>query len=167
MNDLDASMGEGWVAQPGVYSFRVVYDSAGSARPVSEAVWTGTATSNAIQIRVRPATVEERRWRLGELQACLAKTCNTQPLANFYRVVQDRAAAALLPRVLRGNPYDVWLLDAIRFQGRAEDAATLRDLAGAISDETIRKEYLDAASYLSRKRPGGDTGDRSRKPSRR
>lgn len=162
LNDLDATLGEGWIAQPGTYSLHVVYDSGGSARPAREPAWSGTAFSNPVDIHIRPVADEERNHRLSALRACLTSSCNTVPLANFYRVIHDETAAALLPSVLQRSPYDIWLLDAIVFQGRAEDVPKLRDLASRVSDETIKRQYLDAATLLSKRTSDRSTAGRRR-----
>lgn len=151
LNDLRAALGEGWVGVPGAYRIRVRYDSEGSVQDRSLFAWKGSATSSWTNIYVRAPVVRERLRRLNEMQRCIGSDeCDTAQTGNFFRVVRDKRAPALLLRLLQKRPYDIWLLDAIVFQGRRADAKRLRDLSSTVEGPSIRERYIDAAAKLER-----------------
>lgn len=151
VNDLRATIGEGWIGAPGAYRMRIRYDSERSAQERSALAWRGSATSNWTEVRLRPPSEEERMRRLTAVERCIANDeCDGVEVANFFRVVRDERSADLLLRLIENRPYNVWLLAAIVFQARASDAKRLRDLALKVDDPAIRQHFIDAAAKLER-----------------
>jgi len=149
LNDLHATLGEGWLGEPGTYRMRVRYDSGRSSRESSKPIWHGTQTSEWTNVHLRPPDDQERAHRLKDLERCIgSEACDAVDLANFYRVVRDEPASDLLLRLIDQKPYSIWLLDAIVFQGRRSDAKRLRELASKVGDPSIRQRFVDAALKL-------------------
>lgn len=151
LNDLRATLGEGWVGVPGAYRVRVRYDSKGSVQERPDLVWQGAATSNWTNVRVRAPSEKKLMQRLTEIEKCIGSDeCDSIPLANFFRVIRDDRAPDVLLRLIERRPYDIWLLDAIIFQSRASDAKRLRAIATTVDDPSIRQRFIDAAAKLER-----------------
>ena len=149
LNDLRATLGEGWIASPGAYRIRVRYDSERSAQERSVLVWRGSATSTWSDVRLRAPAEEERARRLTDIERCIATDeCDAVEVANFFRVVRDERSPDLLLRLIEKRPFNIWLLDAIVFQGRTSDANRLRQLASRVDDPAIRQLFIDAALKL-------------------
>jgi hypothetical protein len=152
LNDLRATLGEGWIGVPGTYRIRVRYDSEGSVQDPSPLAWQGSATLNWEDVCVRATTDGEKTRHLHEMAKCIGETedCDTTQTAKFFRVVRDERAPDLLLRLLQKRPFDIWLLDAVVFQRRRSDAERLRSLSSSIEDPSIRERYIDAAEKLVR-----------------
>lgn len=151
LNDLRATLGDGWIGGPGAYRIRVRYDSEGSVQERSDLVWRGAVTSNWTDVDVHAPSEKERMQRLNEIKSCIGSDeCDAVQVANFFRVIHDERAPDLLLRLLEKRPYNIWLLDAIVFQARASDAKRLRNLAVKVDDPSIRQRFTDAAAKLER-----------------
>ena len=151
LNDLRATLGEGWISAPGAYRIRVRYDSERSARERSALVWRGSVTSPWEDVHIRVVSENERMHQLNEIKSCIGSDeCSGVEVANFFRVVQDQRSPDLLLRLIEKRPFNIWLLDAIVFQSRASDAKRLRDLASNVDDPSIRQKFIDAAVKLER-----------------
>lgn len=150
LNDLRATLGEGWIPSPGSYRIRVRYDSERSVQERSNLAWRGSATSEWTDVYVRAPSESSRRRYLKAIETCIGSTeCDGTEVANFFRVVREKRAPDLLLRLLEIRPNEIWLLDAIVFQGRASDAKRLLAIASRVDDRLIRQRFIAAAAKLS------------------
>jgi hypothetical protein len=151
LNDLSATLGEGWLPEPGRYSLNVVYDSERSMSDHSPWIWRGSARSETMRIDITPPTATTVATMRQRLEECVRDSrCDSITLANFYRIVCDPSVRDSLIQLLRNMPYDVWLLDAIVAQGRVSDAKRVREIGSDLSDESLRRSFMEAAQMLER-----------------
>ena len=148
MNDLHATLGEGWVPEPGTYRLRVRYSP--RVTPTSSKwAWRGTAVSNEVVVRVAPLSQAELQRRRQQLKDCVAAGCDAVELANFYRIIRDDQVGDLLVELLEDSPFSIWLVEAIVHQSRPSDAERLRTIASTLTDDSIRRIFIDAALRIA------------------
>ncbi|HET7436022.1 MAG TPA: hypothetical protein VFN10_15035 [Thermoanaerobaculia bacterium] len=152
LNDLTATPGEGWLAESGRYSLKIIYDSDRSKAAHNEPIWRGTLESNSVEFDIRPPDSSMMLAYHERLVRCVedSSSCDGLAVANFYRANRDTAAADLLLKMLASAPYELWWLDAIVAQGRAADADAIREIASHVEDEALQALLQERAATLQR-----------------
>src|SRR5262245_26143084 len=139
LNDPQSISGQLVFPQPGSYTLQASFRSTEPSSASDQGpVWRGTVHSPEIVIRIdepSPSRLETGRERLRS--ALEGKELDLTTL-RYFDFVRDTVAADLLVALLRKNPDDPLLVDAVAHQGRSADAEALEEAANELSGRDPR-----------------------------
>jgi hypothetical protein len=134
---------------PGAYMFRATFRSEGSGVDGAQnSFWRGFVQSPEVRIVVRSPDMARTERNRASLRASVNTEYTDLKAVEYFQVVKDPIAADLLVELLRREPDNTSILDAVAHQKRLSDAAALDTAAEATSDGVSREYTMKLAQRL-------------------
>jgi len=146
---------------PGTYRLRAVFASAGPpAEGSAQPIWRGSVESDYVVVRIRGAQPAAVRHARNLLRACLTQVdCPEDEAIELFRIVRDLPTLPILRALLKKEPDNSRLAEAVLNQGQSKDASLLEKIASELKNQQTRDYYIDLAKKL-RSTPGACIGGR-------
>jgi hypothetical protein len=149
LDDPEAFTGTLSLPGPGVYMFRATFRSEGSGVDGAQtSFWRGFVQSPEVRIVVRSPSMRRTDRNRASLRTSIHSGYTNQQAVSYFQGVRDSIAADLLVELLRKEPDNTLILDAVAHQNRLSDATALDTAAEATTDRVFREYTMKLAQRL-------------------
>jgi hypothetical protein len=134
---------------PGAYMFRATFRSEGSGVDGGQnSFWRGFVQSPEVRIVVRSPSMARTVRNRASLRTSVRTKYTDLKAVEYFQVVKDPIAADLLVELLRREPDNTAILDAVAHQGRLIDVTALDTALEATSERVFREYTMKLAQRL-------------------